>query len=490
MEPSSTAPTIEDSSEFRESMGSLPATLVVGAGAVVTLALSVVTLKVYALVLGPEGVGVLALLQALLNIAAIVFSFGLNVTVIGELARADREGSASRSVLEGTAVLLATIGALIAVVVISLVSGIVAETIFESHVDTAEIVLVGFAASLTIPAWVLLAIQNARHRIRVVTAANVGTAMAAAAIGVAMAVAFGRGALAPILLITALAQLLIALTAVRLFDGGFSRQITFKLGSAAHVLRRSLPVVGSQMAGVGTAFLIPVLVLNFAGIPAVGLYRAAAAVSVGYLAFFLASLTQDYLPRIAAASDDNQLSDLLERRMRIVIGIGGPLIVALLALGPRLLSALYSPAFEPANVILQWALVGDLLRLPASVLSLVLLGKGATSRYVMYEVASAVTVLAGTVIGLKVAGLAGIGIGYAAAQVANYALVWTIVRRYAPATPGRLQVVVMALTAFTAGFLWIGVSDTARLAVFGTVAVSLALVAWPRLARMHGRGAL
>jgi len=476
--------------DFRESMRALPATLFVGVGAVVTLALSVVTLKVFAQLLGPAGGGTLALLQSVLNITAIVFAFGLNVTVIGEITRSERQQDSGSEPLGRSAVSLAILGGISGAALVSLGSAAIVATILRKQFGELDVLFVALAAGLTVPAWILIAIQSARHRIRSVTGANIATAVAAAVFGIGLVILFGRSALAAVLLVTAGAQLLIAVAVSVSGRIPRSRPADASSPSARLLLRRGIPVVMSQLAGLGTAFLIPLLVLSFAGTAAVGLYRAAAAVSVGYLTFFLASLTQDYLPRIASARDDAQLRDLLDGRMRIVFAIGAPLIVALLAGGPWLLNALYSPEFEPAIAILQWTLIGDLFRLPASVLTLVLLAQGTTIRYLAFELVGGALVFVSALLGLAVGGLAGLGIGYAVAQAANYAVVWTVVRRYAPATPGRLQLVVIGVAVVCAAVVLIGASYPARLALFGAIAIGLATAAWPRLARMHAAGEL
>ena len=68
------------------------------------------------------------------------------------------------------------------------------------------------------------------------------------------------------------------------------------------LIQSGAPFALSQVVGAGVQLLVPVIVLYLLDAAAVGYYRAAFTVSVGYLAFLLNALAQDYYPRVAAAS--------------------------------------------------------------------------------------------------------------------------------------------------------------------------------------------
>jgi O-antigen/teichoic acid export membrane protein len=222
----------------------------------------------------------------------------------------------------------------------------------------------------------------------------------------------------------------------------------------------------------------------------VGQYRAATAISTGYLSFFLTALTQDFLPRISAATDAGESIELVERRMRLVMGVAVPIILGLLALGPWLVDVLYSEAFRRAFDMLQWLLVGDLIRLPAWVLGYVLIAHARPVAYLGYELSVGILVVASTFVGIGIAGLAGAGVGYAATQLVMYGVVWWLVRRRLHASPGRLQLIVVFAAIISAALLATVSDPVIRLFLFGSAAVIVGMAAWPRLFRLHRAGAL
>ncbi|MDQ2942766.1 MAG: oligosaccharide flippase family protein, partial [Candidatus Dormibacteraeota bacterium] len=369
--------------------------------------------------------------------------------------------------------------------------GPLAEIALGSASRGSDVLILAPALLLGVAAGVQLALLTGHHRVRQVVAVNIGTAVAAAGFGVVIVATNGEAGLSSALLVTAGVQLALSWVARRRATrtmGNGARDLT--AAAAQDLLRVGLPVAGSQLASGGAMLVAPLLVLQQLGTVEVGYYRAATAISVGYLTFFLAALTQDYLPRISAASDGADMAALVERRMRLVLGLGMPLILGLLAAGPVLVELLYTSDFAPAFSVLQWQLVGDLLRLPAWVLAFVLVARKSSSAYFGAELISGLTLIGGTLVGLALVGLSGAGVGYAVSQGLYYLVVWLLVRGRVPTVPGRLQALVLVAATASSIVLIAELSTLQRSALFGAAALVLAALAWPRIYRLHRTGEL
>jgi PST family polysaccharide transporter len=243
------------------------------------------------------------------------------------------------------------------------------------------------------------------------------------------------------------------------------------------------------MASTGAQLAIPLILLAMLTAADVGLFRAVATISVGYLTFFLASLTQDYLPRISEPNTPVTLGILLENRMRLVIGLGLPLILALFAGASLLLEILYSSDFVVATDLLRWYLIGDLVRLPAWVLAFTLLARG-QAEYFAVELAGGILLLGSTVLAVSAFGFVGAGIAYAAAQLGYFGLVWILVRRSVVTTPGRLQLVVLLAMAGCTALLLTETHPLVIAVVSASASVVTASAAWHRLSRRAQVGQL
>lgn len=481
---------VDEHSQPADSLTPLRATAVVGLGSIVALALSVLTAKVYALLVGPAGVGLLALMQSVLVVGVMIASGGLAASAVRAIAAVPH--SHLRALTERATALVGLIGGSVWAVILIALREPIAGAVLGSESRSGLVVLVAFALLLSTVAAVQVALVTGLHRVQAVVFINLGTSLAAAIVGIALVVALGESGLAPALLATAAVQFVLSRAALR--RAGEARHpadSALRVGARAReLLVGGMPVAIGQLAGSGSVYLVPIIVLQVLTTTDVGYYRAAAAISVGYLSFFLATLSQDYLPRLSQTTDRDQLRELVHRRMRLLMSLGIPIIMALLATGPWVIAILYTPQFMPANDVLQWQLVGDLLRLPSWVLVYVLLARDRPLPYVAGEIVGGVALLLATSIGLSAFGLVGAGVGYAVAQVIYLAVTLALVWRLVGATPGRLQAVTVATAMASAAVVMVPMPELARSLVFGLAALAFAAVAWPRLYRLHRSGEL
>ncbi len=236
--------------------------------------------------------------------------------------------------------------------------------------------------------------------------------------------------------------------------------------------------------------VVPVVVLQALGTVEVGFYRAAMAVSVGLTALFAVGIHQDFLPRISAAIGPDEQKSLIEKRMRIVIGIGLPALLVLLASAPLLIEVLYASEFRPALTILRWQLVGDMIRLPAIVLATAALGVGSRSLYFSIESLGGFAFVVGAVLAIGTLGLAGVGVAYAAAQAMTFAAGWLVMRARLKVVPGRLQVVVVITTVGSCLVVLADPAPAVITTVFLLAGLVGAILAWKRLVPLHRQRAL
>ena len=467
----------------------LHATLTIFAASVATLALSVVTAKAVAILGGPEGVGVLALLQSVLNLGVVLVSFGLATSAIRTISCWEaRDGLPGVRTAVRAAMIVGLTGGMVGALALILLREPIAQTVLGSRARSSDLLLLAPALTISIVASVCLAALSGLHRIRWVAAVNIATGVVATAAVTTLLAVAGVGGLATALLVTASAQLGLSLI---LLSRALGRSPA--IGSLVEAARELFHVGGgvaaSQAIASGVQLLLPVLVLHVLSTPDVGLYRAAAMVSVGYLTVFLASLMQDFLPRLARATND-EFVELLERRMRLTTGLGIPLILGLLGTGPWLLEFLYSKEFSAATGVLQWHLVGDFLRLPAWVMLVTLLARRRVWMYVTAELAVGATVVTGSAVALGVFGLIGSGFGYAAAQAVYYVSLLAFVRWALGVWPGRLQALIVLTALASATLLLAPIGPSVRSAVFALLSATAAGVIWPRLWAMHRGGRL
>jgi PST family polysaccharide transporter len=111
-----------------------------------------------------------------------------------------------------------------------------------------------------------------------------------------------------------------------------------------------------------------------------------------------------------------------------------PMILGTIALVPYLVPIVYSHKFTPTVDILEWQLIGDLLKFSSWTMAYALLARCGSSVYFLAESIGGVAILVTTWLGVRWFGLSGLGISFVATYIIYYLAVWVIIRRHIPIT--------------------------------------------------------
>jgi PST family polysaccharide transporter len=151
---------------------------------------------------------------------------------------------------------------------------------------------------------------------------------------------------------------------------------------------------------------------------------------VGYLGFLVTAMGQDYYPRISVVADQpEKLVALINEQHRLVMLIAVPMILGMLALVPILVPIAYSHRFTPTVEILEWQLIGDIFKFSSWTMSFAILARCSSSLYFLTESIGGAASLVITWLAVRWFGLSGLGIGFLAAYIIYYAIVWLVIRR-------------------------------------------------------------
>jgi enterobacterial common antigen flippase len=408
------------------------ATGILAIGTAATLLAGILVAKALAILTGPEGVGLYGLLQSLLGLATILFGLGVGTGIVRATARAVADDDENRrAALRGAGMLLAIGGGLLGGLLLILFRDSIATLFLGGSAYAWAVVLMAPALLLQLASAVEFGYLNGHHRVRTMAIATAGSSILGAAVIVTLVARWGTGAL-PFALVATSAVSLLTTAVARHRSVGEARHAVsrVRLSEAARWL------VGfggtytlSQLVGTGAQLVIPVIVLSLLGHDSVGYVRAASAVAIGYLSVLLSTMGRDYYPRAAAAeATEPALRRLVSDQGRLILALSAPLILATSALAPMIIAILYSDAFSPATSVLQWMLVGDVLKLLSWTGSFVILARGGPGVYFLIELIGGTCLLVTTVVAVNAVGVAGVGLGYAITYAIYLSVVWVAVR--------------------------------------------------------------
>jgi len=410
--------------------GPLRATAILAVGSGLSLLAGAASAKAVAVLAGTVGVGAVGLFSSLLTVLVLVGGAGFGVAAVrlvaGSLSVGDPGGV--RATVAAARRMTLLVSSLLAVLVIVAREPLSA-VLFGSDAPAAQVGLVGAAVPLLALAGVEVAIVNGFHNVRRLALVTATTALATAATLVAGVGLAGTDGVAPGLLGGAISALVIARAATWGLVPASSGSLD--VGPASRRLANiGLPYVGSQLLGTGAQMLIPFVVLSLLSASDVGLYRAATTLSVAYLAFLLNAMAQDYYPRLAGARGAPDLRRLAQAQLQLVMAIAAPIVLVAIAVAPIAIQVFYSNAFAPATDLLRWQLIGDLVKLPAWVLSFVILARGSGRRFLVVEAVGGVAYAVLATAGIALLGLEGAGIAYLATYVIYFVAVLVAARPF------------------------------------------------------------
>ena len=313
--------------------------------------------KLVALILGPVGMGTVALFTSTVKLLGDATNLGLPMSAVREISEAFERGDAKAisrliSVFRLWCWLTAFVGMLLCVALSQLLSSWTFS--FGNH--TLHFIALSPVVALTTITAGETAILKATRRLRSLAIQSVYGVLAALLLSVPIYYFFGMKGIVPSLVIVALAQMAITIAfSFRLYP------VSFTLSKGVFVrgfgfVRLGLAFVGGSVMGSATEFLIRSYLNNVGQVEVVGLYNAAYMMVFTYAGMVFTAMETDYYPRLSAVPMvGRQLNDTVNMQIEASLLLISPLLVVFVVSMPVLLPLLYSGKFLPVLPMLQMA---------------------------------------------------------------------------------------------------------------------------------------
>lgn len=410
----------------------LKSTMWMGGSSLINVALSILRNKALAVLLGPEGVGLMGLYGSIIDIAQAIAGLGVGGSGVRQVAEAAGTGdetriSRSAATLRRLSVLLGLLGVLL----LATLAFPVSDLTFGDHQHVGAIVLLALAVFFRLVSSGETALLQGLRGISSLARINVLSGFFATIVTVPLIYIFGEQALAPALVVTA------ALSALSIW--WFSRQIrlpTVSLSThqfyteSAALLRLGVAFMVSTLLTFGTAYAVRIIVLTEGGVQAAGLYQAAWAIGGLYTGFILQAMGTDFYPRLTAAIGDEQdCNRLVNEQAEVSMLLAGPGLLATLTFAPLIMRFFYSAEFQGAVELLRWLCLGMMLRIVVWPVGFIIVAKGAQKIFLFTEVAATVVHLGLAWLLVPKLGVLGSGVAFFGLYLWHSVLIYAVVRR-------------------------------------------------------------
>lgn len=458
-------------------------TAVIGLASMATVLIGLARTKAVALLVGPVGLGLISVYLNLVNAASAIAGLGLNASAVREIAAAEAAADQARLDANRRALLLTTgAAALATAVAMFALRGWIGSWLPPGFDYPEAILWLSLAVVLTVLSVNCVILLNGFRQIGAMAKVQVGGALVGTIVGIgALAMWRMDGTLAYVVAAPAAALVVGLVYASRL------PRPAAKWPDHRLVINRGLSLVAH-----GTPFMLSVFALSASvllvraftaenlGGEALGYFAATWIISSTYVGYVLQAMGADYFPRLSAAADDGtQAARLVNEQLETAVILATPILLATLATAPWLLQIAYSGAFRDAADLLRWQILGDLFKILAWPLSMLLLAKRRSLTYFLVEAGAAMSFAGFVFLTIDRLGLLSAGVGYAA----MYLLYWLAQLACAriPATGHTLRTLGLSAAAICVTFLISIRSDLFGLLFGLAAAAATSLLALKRL---------
>jgi PST family polysaccharide transporter len=402
----------EEASSYRQI---LRATSIIGGATIGSILIGLVRTKIFSLVIGPAGIGLMGVLNSIMMTGAVLAGAGLGTSGVREVAAADAKDDSAAAVRVRVALwsltwMLALAGALTLWVLREPLARFAA-------VGTEHAGLVGWLSIgllLSVVAASQSAVLQGYRRIADIGRIKLYGAIIAAVLGIVAIAVDAYAGIALALIAIPLGSVLVALWCGRRLPALGSSKVTARQVKAewTPLLTLGLGVMAWTLISQVTQLGVRAIIVDETSLDEAGLFQAAWMTSTNYIGLVLGAMSADYLPRLSALDRSPETQKLVDHQLHVALLLSLPLIAVLIAAAPLALTVLYSSAFTEAASLLRWQLAGDFLKIAGWAVGFVLLARKDMVVFLLAEAALSLVYICGVGLLLPRIGLQGAGVAY------------------------------------------------------------------------------
>ena len=410
----------------------LKSTMLMGGSSLVNVALSIIRNKALAVLLGPEGVGLMGLYGSIIDMAQAIAGLGVSSSGVRRVAEAEGTSGAERIARSATALRrLSMVLGLLGALFLAMLASPVSNFTFGDYQHAGAIALLSLAVFFRIVSAGQTGLIQGLRGVANLARINVLAGLLGTVVSIPLIYLFGAQAIAPSLVAVAAVSTLPTWWYSRRIQRHPSRISSRQFGEeATALLRLGVVFMASGLLTFGAAYAIRIIVLTEGGVVAAGLYQAAWALGGLYAGFILQAMGTDFYPRLTAAAHNNaECNRLVNEQAEISILLAGPGLLATLTLAPLMMSLFYSPEFHGAADLLRWICLGMMLRIVAWPMGFIVVAKGAQTIFFWTEIAATLVHVGLAWLFVSKLGAPGAGMAFFGLYIWHGILIYVIVRR-------------------------------------------------------------
>lgn len=374
--------------------------------------IGIVRNKLVAMILGPEGMGLMSLFSSTIKLISDSTNLGIPMSAVREISEAYEEGDADEiqriiKFIRVWSLITAVLGMLVCIGLSPLLN----KWTFSWGDHTLHFILLSPVVALTAITGGELAILKGTRQLKHLAVLSVCGVVGSLVTSVPLYYVWQEQAIVPSLIIIALVQLVLTIVySYHLYP--LRLKLNCKLiGDGMGMVKLGIAFVLAGIFGSGAEFLIRSYLNNVGDLSVVGLYNAGYMMTMTYAGMVFQAMETDYYPRLSAVQGvGEELNQVVNRQIEVSFLLVSPLLVAFIVGLPILLPLLYSGKFLPVMSMMKLTILAMYLRAAVLPIEYIALSKGDSKAYLLQELVYDVLVVVFVLLGYQAFALSGVGI--------------------------------------------------------------------------------
>jgi O-antigen/teichoic acid export membrane protein len=381
--------------------------------------------KFVALLLGPDGMGLVSLFNTTVQLISQATHLGISVSAVKHISEYYDAGDTEKAahyvrVVRGWCLLTALLGMLVCVVAGPFLSN----TTFSWGDHTLHFVLLAPAIGMIAITGGETAILKGQRKLGALALVQIVAALASLVISLPIYYFFWQAGVVPVIVLMTFVTMCATLWfSLRLFPLQI-RGARGILGEGMGMIRLGVAFTLAGIVGSGAEMFIRSFLNVTGSLDAVGLYNAGYMITITYAGLVFAAMESDYFPRLSAVNQDAEAVNLMvNKQTEVSVLTIAPLLTSLIIFLPVLIPLLLSDQFLPIVAMTQVAALAMFFKAMTLPVAYITLARGLSITYFVLESAYFLVLVVLVMLGYLHWGIWGTGLAITLAHLAEFLII-------------------------------------------------------------------
>ena len=300
------------------------------------IAITLVRNKFVALLLGPAGMGLVALYSTIVNFFSQATSLGISFSAVRHVSELFDSGDIKQThhfvkVVRGWTLLTALAGMFL----LGVLGPLLGSSVFGWEASALDFILLSPVIAMTAITGGETAILKGARMLKPLATIQVLTMITALIVTVPVYYFFGITGIIPVFLILAFVTMMYTLRSSCKYFPYRLRGVKGILGEGTGMVKLGIAFVLAGVFGSGSELVIRSFLNVEGGLDVVGLYNAGYMLTITYAGMVFSAMDTDYFPRLSAAANDTRAIQIIaNRQIEMSLLLVSPMLAALIVLLP------------------------------------------------------------------------------------------------------------------------------------------------------------